>query len=119
LVGVIIFHSSNIVLQSILLPSSPLDLENNTMTALTTLEQDEPDHVEVDSKEYDTTTTTDQETIPSSLAHRPMPSWVPELRSNWGETVVVDEWQQDGGAYRATHGWQVRKLLGIGEKQLL
>jgi hypothetical protein len=105
LVGVAIFRSSNPVLQSILLPASRLELENNTMTVLT-VEQDEPDHIEVDSK-YETMT--DQETIPS-LAH-PMPSWVPELRSTWGETVVVNEWQQDDGTYRAKHGWQVRTLL--------
>jgi hypothetical protein len=108
LVGVIIFHSSRIVSFNLYYFDRPHH-ENNTMTVLT-LEQDEPDHVEVDYK-YDTMTEEeqDQETI-SSLAH-PMPSWVSELRSNWGETVVVNEWQQDDGTYRAKHGWQVRKLL--------
>jgi hypothetical protein len=125
LVGIIIFHSSNRALQSIILPLSPLDLENNnnnnnnnnTMTVVT-LEQQEPDHVnvnvEVDYHHYGGSNTTeldeqDQETIPT-LAH-PMPSWVPELRSDWGETVLVDEWQQDDGTYRAKHGWQVRLQL--------
>lgn len=103
-VGIIIFQSSNRVLQSTLLPLSSLDIENNnnTMTVLT-LEQQELDHVEVVIEEQD------QETSPSLAAH-PMPSWVPELRSDWGEAVVVDEWQQDDGTYRAKHGWQVRPL---------
>jgi hypothetical protein len=121
LVGVILFHSSNrTVLKSttsLLLSLSPFvdhhlennNNNNNTMTVVT-LEQQEPDHV-VNDNEHEHELLEDQEPIPTALAHPRMPSWVPELRSDWGETVVVDEWKQDDGTYRAKHGWKVRPLF--------
>jgi hypothetical protein len=34
------------------------------------------------------------------------PAWIAEKRSEWGERVIVPEWEED--SYRAKNGWLVR-----------
>jgi hypothetical protein len=38
------------------------------------------------------------------------PAWIAEKRSEWGEKVIVPEWEEDSDTcdYRAKNGWLVR-----------
>jgi hypothetical protein len=36
-----------------------------------------------------------------------LPNWVKDQCEQWGEELVVPEWQEDGGTYREKHGWKV------------
>jgi hypothetical protein len=35
------------------------------------------------------------------------PAWIAEKRGEWGEKVIVPEWEEDSD-YRAKNGWLVR-----------